>query len=182
MRNSTRVPFEIRYPERQLLCLSTESLVVKHGRDAARPVFSAPPTLCFHKSRPGGVPSRMGRCSCTHCHAPCTRARNSSFSTSAASLSSSFSNPALLRSLPPPVVSRPAPVSPLSAFLCGFAVFFRLVFFSPPVSPNGIPPAPLPFPARAFTFRLQGVITASCGLLAVCRWDLQVVPRGNRSR
>lgn len=61
MRNSTRVPFEIRYPERQLLCLPTESLVVKHGRDAARPVFSAPPTLCFHKSRPGGVSLENGQ-------------------------------------------------------------------------------------------------------------------------
>lgn len=141
MRNSTRVPFEIRYPERQLLCLSTESLVVKHGGDAARPVFSAPPTLCFHKSRPGGVPSRMGRCSCTHCHAhvhPCPQLFLLHLRRILVLV---LFESSLLRSLPPPpVVSRPAPVSPLSAFLCGFAVFFRLVFFSPPVSPNGIPP------------------------------------------
>lgn len=176
MRNSTRVPFEIRYPERQLLCLSTESLVVKHGRDAARPVFSAPPTLCFHKSRPGGVPSRMGRCSCTHCHAPCTRARNSSFSTSAASLSSSFSNPASSGRL-----SACARFS-FKCFFMWFRRFLSTCIFFPSRFAQRHPPAPLPFPARAFTFRLQGVITASCGLLAVCRWDLQVVPRGNRSR
>lgn len=46
-----RNSFKFRYLERQLLHLSTDSLVVKHGRDAARPVFPAPPALCFHKSR-----------------------------------------------------------------------------------------------------------------------------------
>lgn len=125
------------YPERQLLYLSTlESLVVKHGRDAARPVFSAPPTLCFHKSRPGGVPSRMGRCSCTHCHAPCTRARNSSFFTSASF--SSFSNPVssglfLLSS------SRLRPFS-FKCFFMWFRRFLSTCIFFPPVSPNGVSP------------------------------------------
>lgn len=135
--------------------------MVRHGRDAARPVFSAPPTLCFHKS----PASRMGRCSCTHCHAPCIRALNSS-----STFASSF------RILPPPVSSLACARSPLSAFLCGFAVFFRLVFFFLPFRPTAPLPALFSSPARAFTFRLSGVITASCGLLAVCRWVLQVVP------
>lgn len=140
MRNSTRVPFEIRYPERQLLCLSTESLVVKHGRDAARPVFSAPPTLCFHKSRPGGVPSRMGQVllhPLSRSVHPCPQLFLLHLRRILVLV---LFESSLLRSLPSLVVSRPAPVSPLSAFLCGFAVFFRLVFFFPPVSPNGIPP------------------------------------------
>lgn len=129
------------------LPLSTDSLVVKHGRDAARPVFSAPPTLCFHKSRLGGVSSRMGRCSCTHCHAPCTRVRSSSFSTSASS--SSF------RVLPSPVSSfsrRLACIrSSLSAFLCGFAVFFRLIFFFLPFRPTASPRT-IPIPRARLYF------------------------------
>lgn len=136
-------------------------------------MFSAPPTLCFHKSRPGRVPSRMGRCSCTHCHAPCTRVL-----LHLCLSSSSF------RVLPPPVPSFSRRLaSARSSFKCFFyVVFFRLLFSSLPFRPTAFLPVPFPTPARAFTFRLPGVITASCGLLAVCRWGLQVVPRGNRSR
>jgi len=62
----------------------------------------------------------MGRCSCTHCHAPCTRARNS---------------------LPPPVESPPfshLPLlscarSPLSALFYVVSPFcFGVFFFIPP--------------------------------------------------
>lgn len=92
-------------------------------------MFPVPPTLCFHKSPPRRSSPRMGRCSRTHCHASCTRARNSS---TASSSSSSFSL------LPPPrftllraatfllFLSRTrarATSPPLSAFLCGSRPF-----------------------------------------------------------
>lgn len=102
---------------------------------------------------PGGVPSRMGRCSCTHCHAPCTRARNSSSSSS----SSLLSHPRPLEILPPPASSRRLACarSSLSAFLCGFAVLFRLVFFFFPLRPTATPLSSRP----PFTFLFPPPLT-----------------------
>lgn len=83
---------------------------------------------------PGGVPPRMGRCSCTHCHASCTRARNSSSSSSSSFSSSSLLfHPRPLKILPPPASSRPPRLRPFS-FKCFFMWFRRFVstciFFS----------------------------------------------------
>lgn len=154
-------------------------------------MFPAPPALCFHKSRPGGAPAENGQVlvhPLSRSVHPCPQlfllllllrlilvlSNPTSFSSS--SFSSSFSLPR------PPSRHLACVRSPLSAFLCGFAVLFRRIFF-PSRFAQRHPSRCLRAPARAsaFTFRLPGVITASCGLLAVCRRGLQVVPRGNRS-
>lgn len=104
-------------------------LMVKHYTDA---VFSVLSTLCFHKSQPSVSLLRMSRCSYTHCHAPCTRVRNSS----------SFSFSTSSQILPPPVYSAAPRLHP-SSFKCFFMWFCRFVstyylFFSS-ASSNGIP-------------------------------------------
>lgn len=182
---------EIRYlsDTRQPLLPLSWWFVVEHGRERcrrARPVYPAPPTLCFHKSRPGGVPSGMGRCSCTHCHAfvhPCLQLPPLLlFFILFFLVVLSDSTPSLHLLL---LSSRHlSPARPYS-FKCFFMWFRRFVsmyfFFIPPASSNSAPFPRFLFPiytsAHAFTFRFPGVITASCGLLAVCRRSLQVVPR-----
>lgn len=111
-------------------------------------MFSAPPTLCFHKSPTRQSSVESGQVlphPLSRSMHPCPQLCLSS---------SSF------RVLPPPVSSssrRPACArSLLSAFLCGFAVFFRLVFFFPSRFAQRRLPIPSPNPARAFTFRLPG--------------------------
>lgn len=175
MRNSTFQDQVL--PERQSLYLSTESLVVEHGRDAARPMFSAPPTLCFHKSRPGrefrrewaGAPAPT-----VTLHAPVSATLPLILV-----LSSPASSGLFLLS-----ASRLRPFS----FKCFFMWFRRFlstfISFSLPFRPTASPPVPFPTPARAFTFRLPGrnycVLRFASGFVGeTYRWSLVETVLGN---
>lgn len=104
LRNSTRALSEIRYPERQFLSpspfLSPSRQRITRGETRQGryvvPCFPPHPPFVSINHDPAELRPRMGRCSCIHCHAPCTRARNSSFSFAVSSSSSRIPPP------PPP--------------------------------------------------------------------------------
>lgn len=50
-----------------------------NAREAGWTVYPSPSALCFHKSQRGRALQEWAGAGCTHCHAWCTRGRNSCF-------------------------------------------------------------------------------------------------------